>query len=978
MKKVFMSLGLAVLAATTVQAGEHTHDHSLEYSIFSDFRFLKPVDGNAMMAAQTAVAQNFPGWSANIDKLSSNVRDMYGTAMQVQGGTNADKAYTLMTGKLTKFGIQNGQWVMTRNKSYDNAAFVDFTQKIDGREVVFSKMTFRFTLNGALTRIKVRTYGQPEAGMTPSITTADVLAGKTITADMSAVNITSKKVDDNWVWFPVPTPTGYVLRPAYRFDVIGTFADDEFPVIVEGYVDARSGELLYRMNHVQETFEVTVQSEVYKTSRTSPMTMELQPDMNVTIGGQTYVTDANGTVNLPSLNAPQTATFQLRGPWSRVYNGGSTPSATATFNNATNTYTFQATGGVNVSDLNAFYHVNIVHDFVNAKLPGFTGMDNQLRTNVDLTSGSCNAFYNGNSINFYAANGNCRSFAEVGDIVYHEYGHGINRMYYSDNGAGFMRNGSLNEGYADLWALGINGDGIVGEGSYVSGGNIRDYTGTPKVYPMDLRGEVHADGEIIAGAWWDVAVNLNGNVDSMIKLFAAGFTDLPDGPLGTEGEIYHDILISALLDDDDDAVLSNGTPHFTEIASAFARHGILLMSDAELTHTELAHQPAGQAITVNASLVLSNPVWFQELKLMYRVRGNQWDTLAMTNTSALNFTAQIPAQQAGTIVDYYFGIYDFLNTSVSGLPNGYTADPTMAVQTTIPFQFGVGISERLVQDFESTATDWSTSISTDNATSGLWTQVKPTATFTSATFGSLPVQTGKDHTTGSGQCMVTGNSFSVSAQDVDGGRTTLQTPVIELGNFFDPVIEYYRWYSNDRAASSPSNIRSDYWQVQIGNTQSVIWKNVDYTYQSDHSWRRRIFKVSEYWTNASKIQMRFIASDVLNSSLPNSGENLVEAAVDDFIIYDGAPLSVGGTPQNIRAKVYPNPADQQISVDMPKGMVGDMQLMDVTGRVVSRQKVDGNTTNYTINTANIAAGTYMVFIQTDKAVQSIKVVVDHK
>lgn len=978
MKKVFITFGLAVLAATATQAKEHTHDHALEYSVFSDFRFLKPVDANAISATHTVVAQNFPGWGAEVDKLNSSVRDMFGTAMTVAGGTNADKAYNLINDKLSKLGIQNGQWVMTRNKSYGHVSYVDFVQKISGRDVVFSKLSFRFTPTGELTRIKARTYAQPEPGMLPSISAAMVLSGKALNTGLDDVNVTSKNVDDNWVWFPVPTPTGYVLRPAYKFDVVGTFVGDEHPAILEGYIDARSGELLYRMNHVQETFEVTVQSEVYKGSRLSPMTMELQPDMRVTIGGQNYITDVNGSVTVASANAPQNVTFTLRGPWARVVNGGNTPSATAMLNNATNTYTYQATSGTEVSDLNAFYHVNVIHDFLKVWMPSFTGMDNELRTNVDITSSSCNAFYNGSSINFYAASGNCRSFAEVGDIVYHEYGHGINRQYYADNGAGFMRNGSLNEGYADIWAIGVNKDGIVGEGSFVSGGNIRSYVGAPKVYPVDIRGEVHADGEIIAGAWWDVAVNWGGHVDSMIDIFTKGFTDLPDGPLGTEGEIYHDILISALLDDDDDANLSNGTPHFSLIAEAFKRHGIYLMSDAVLNHTELNHQAAGQPIDVNASLVLSNPMFFQDLKLIYRERTGQWDTLSMNNTSGLNFSAQIPAKQAGTIIDYYFGVYDYLNTSVYGLPGGYDATPAMAFQVTIPFQFGVGISERTKQDFESTATDWSTGISADNATSGIWTQVSPTATFTSGSFGSLPVQTGKDHTTGSGQCMVTGNGFSVDIQDVDNGRTTLESPVIDISGFFDPVIEYYRWYSNDRAASSPSNIRTDFWQVQINNTLSVIWKNVDYTYQSDHSWRRRIFKVSEYWQGSSKIQMRFIAQDAVNVTLPNNGQNIVEAAVDDFIIYDGAPTSVSGTPANVRAEVFPNPADDKINVVMPKGMVGDMQLMDITGRVISKQGVDGKATNYTVDTRGVAAGTYMLFIQTDKAIQNIKVVVSHK
>jgi hypothetical protein len=33
---------------------------------------------------------------------------------------------------------------------------------------------------------------------------------------------------------------------------------------------------------------------------------------------------------------------------------------------------------------------------------------------------------------------------------------------------------------------------------------VRRYDENIKVYPQDLTGEVHDNGEIIAGAWWDL------------------------------------------------------------------------------------------------------------------------------------------------------------------------------------------------------------------------------------------------------------------------------------------------------------------------------------------------------------------------------------------------------------------------------------------------------------------------------------------
>ncbi len=969
-----MLMGLAV-AFNAAQAEEHTHEEGYEFSVFQNYRHLQMVNVNAVLETQDIVAANFPGWNADIDKLNSKFSDMYGPALTVPGGTHVEKANGLLAGKLTKLGLKANEWKLVRNKDAGHAWYVDYIREVGGHEVMFSKLSFRFAANGSLTRITLRTYGEVEQGITPTIAPQNAL--KDVTKELSGTSITSKTVDNDWLWFPVPTTKGYVMRPAYKYVVTGE--GEVLPYELEGYVDAISGDLLYRMNYVHQTIDVKAQASVYKTKPSVAATTEPLAHLRVTIGGTNYETDENGDLNIPSLNAPQNATVTLRGAWSRIRQGagnGPTPSVSTTFSNATNTFTYTTSGSANSADLNAFYHANRVHDFMKGYMPSFTGMDFSLNTVTDRTNSSCNAYYNGSSINFYAAAGNCRSFAEVGDIVYHEYGHGINREYYRDNGSpAGMTNGSLNEGYADVWSMAINKDGVVGEDAFISGGNIRSYVGAPKVYPQDIEGEVHADGEIIAGAWWDVAVNI-GSEDTMTQIFVKTYPAVHDGPLGTEGKIYHEILITALQADDDDNNLSNGTPHFKQIAEAFARHGIYLMSDATLSHNELAHQAPGSAIDVNTSMTLVNPAFFQELKLIYRERGQAWDTVTMANTSGNNYSGQIPSQAAGTVIDYYFAIFDFLNTSVYTVPDRFSPDAALSQEVTLPYQFAVGVNVRKKVDFETNASDWQLGISTDNATSGTWIQASPI----SSSYGSIQVQTGSDNTTGSGQCMITGNAgsqfISASVADVDRGRTTLQTPVFDLSGYYDPIIEYYRYYSNDVATSSPSNIRSDYWQVQINNTLGVIWRNVELTYQSDHKWRRKVFKLSEYYPGSTKVQMRFIASDnVIAAS--NDGQNLVEAAVDDFFIYDGAPTSIANSPEQLRAEVYPNPADEQVKVTIPVSGNGSLQLVDLAGRVLAQQAVKEGTSVYTISTANIASGTYMVLIQTDKAIQNTKVVVKH-
>ncbi|MCB0698438.1 MAG: T9SS type A sorting domain-containing protein [Chitinophagaceae bacterium] len=978
MKKIVSVISMLAVSLG-LHAGEHDGAANLEYSVFGFYNRAPISNPAAAQATQQKARQLFNGWNAGVDKHSGLAKDMFGPAVSLPGNTNRQKADAVLNGKLSAFGVEAQQWKNVRDSKFDHAAYVDYVQEAYGREVVFSRMSFRFTTDGKLQRVKMRFYGNPEKGLVPTVSSEAALASGVMNQGLTDVSSPDVKMVGDWVWFPVPVNSGYELHPAWKFTITG-MRPNEMPADMYGYIDATTGALLYRTSNINETFEVKVTGEVYKTNPNVSTTVEPLQAMRVTIGGTNYYTDDTGLASVASANAPANVTYTLRGRWSRVYDeNNNTPSFTKNMTTSGDVYQFPTTNGVEVRHITAFYHVNIVHDYMKTHYPSFTVMDNEMRTNIDRSGNTCNAFYNGTSINFYKPQSTCRAFSEVGDIVYHEYGHGISRRFYQDQSASFT-NGALGEANSDVWAMSINQDGIVGEGAFYSGGNIRNYTGTPKVYPNDIKGEVHADGEILAGAWWDVAVNI-ANADSMAILFALTQYDVPDGPSGTEGEIYHDILISALMNDDDDANLGNGTPHFKAIVEAFAKHGIFLLQDATIEHTEVAHQTPGAVVTLNAKLTLANPTFFNKLQLVYRDRynGSGWDTTSMTNTTGNDYTGQIPGYPGGTIVDYYFIAADVINASAFGLPRGFKPDLVLASQVTLPYQFGFGINNRrMTVDFEGTLDGWQIGLASDDATSGQWIQDVPVGTSIFGSGQNLPIQPGQDHTTGTGKCLVTGNagaSSPFSFADIDNGKTTVLTPVFQMP-FYQPIIEYYRWFSNDRG--STQGARNDYWTVEVRAENSQLWRRVDYTRESDQAWRRRIFRVSEFLPGINSVQVRFIATDELQSSLPANGQDIVEAAIDDFMIYEGAPLGVNNMPENVRAEVYPNPADNTLNISLPEGSKGSITLYDLTGKIINKTDVNESAAKYSINTSGLAAGTYLVLTQTQYAVQNTKVIINHR
>lgn len=991
MRKISFVLGM--LAATGSFAQQVSQTQAYNVSVFDTYSKL-PMNTAAMAATQAKLVELLPGFHATTDKLTGMIRDVYGKAMQVPGAKIEEKANYIINNKLGDFGVNATEWQKTNTVDAQHASYAHYEQYISGHKVAFSQLTLRFTPDGKLQRIVMKNYGRPDQGIVPVISNADVYNTNAMKESLAGISVTEKTVDADWVWFPIPGNKGYVLHPAWAFVVNGTDNKTNMPTELTGFVDAVNGELLYRMNEVKEEVNLVVKGSVYKNGVTVSATDEPLANLQVTIGSNTANTNDTGFYKNTAINPTQSATIKLQGTWSVVRTGsgtGTIPSFNYAITANGGTYVFPNTTPSSDQHVNGYYHVNRVHDHIKSIYPSFTGVDIALPTILDRSSTTgCNAYYSGSTINFYVENSSCISFAKIGDIVYHEYGHFVNHKFYANvkGGSTGMVNGGLNEGYADVWAMSLTHDPVLGKGAFKNGANIRTYNGNPKVYPMNRTSEVHANGEIIAGSWWDVGVNI-GSPDSMTSLFTKSMYDVADGPEGTEGEVYHEALISAIENDDDDANLNNGTPHFSAIVAAFARHGIYLFSDAMLVHTEVDHKSQENTdVTVDADITVNDPAYFDKMKLVYRVRSSAtWDTVSMTNggpgaAGGTKFSAIIPGKASGSIVEYYFVTYDINGNGAYSFPTNY--NPSLgSSDITVPYQFAVGVYRREVAAFENNPLEWTlTPSALDKATSGQWVWGTPIPSYwkPSGTSLSFMEQTDKDHTTGSGKCIVTGNALTAASPDgdadVDGGSTTLMSPIYDISGYRTPIIEYYRWYSSEWGPRD-SNPRTDPWVVQIRDASSKFWQNVESTYQSDVSWRRNLINVRDYLPSSTQIQVRFIATDDVQTSLTGNGQNTVEAAVDDFGVYDAWATGVNSVKATSGISVYPNPANDMLYINMPAGANGTITCSDLTGRQLMVQQTVANTSLYSFATTALASGTYVITVQSDKYAEVKKVTIAH-
>ena len=764
----------------------------------------------------------------------------------------------------------------------------NFVQYYNNLEVIGSNMFAKFNLNNHLVSFGLDVFNDIDIIINPSITSQEAIeSAKSLISNPIANTI----VQNELKVLAIKKYKKYDYRLIYQVNFSTNI--NEGPANYICYIDAHNGELLMRKNTVlyeaPQVATSTVSGDVYTTNPYDPAIIENFKYLKAIdqSSNTLYYTDNNGEVVLP-MNIGTQVRYKLEGLYANVETNASTPDI---FQNlaTSNSVVFDNSNST-IQERSAYQAVNNIHDHLKTVFPAFNGLDNPMETNIDV-AGSCNAFFDGSSINFYAEGGGCHNTAKIVDVVYHEYGHAINSGRYN-SGSG-MWNGGLNEGFADVWALSLTETPVLGYGWDLVDPTIsvRRYDQNRKVYPQDLVGEVHADGEIIAGAFWDLYLNL-GSMTQMLDLFKYVYDSGVDGPDGDEGSIYTDILLEVLYADDNDGALSNGTPNDNDIIDAFNQHGITLLSNAVISHNPVTTSNPNVDIIINANIGMTYPWALGATNCFYRVNDvTNWTTLTMTGTTS--FTTTIPAQLPGTIVAYYISLLDNYGNESGVTPMASNLLPI--TNANLPNFVLVGYEMIEEEDFDFNFGFWQTGSSDDNATTGLWEIGTPIGSYTD---NGDNVQTDEQHTIGGFQCAYTGNASSsasgIGENDVDGGHTTLFSPYYDLSDYTNPAFSYWRWFTNNTGA----NPGADWWHVLIHDDGSN-WEYVENNLTSDISWRKFAFRVKDYVSVTNNIQLKFIASDSLRPGQNLDGGSLIEAAVDDLKLYESLSTSTSLNSSNV-------------------------------------------------------------------------------
>ncbi|HXU32507.1 MAG TPA: hypothetical protein VN851_18215, partial [Thermoanaerobaculia bacterium] len=268
-----------------------------------------------------------------------------------------------------------------------------------------------------------------------------------------------------------------------------------------------------------------------------------------------------------------------------------------------------------------FYQVNRIKEVVKGWLPSNAWLNQQLLVNVNLNQ-TCNAYWNGSSLNFFRSGGGCNNTGEISGVSLHEFGHGIDQ----NDGTGSASEGGTGESYGDTTAVIALHASCMGAGFLA--GNCSGYgdacTSCTGVRDVDFAKhasntpatvanftqvrcgagsgpcgkEVHCESYVPSEAIWDFAnrdlpgPGLGPAWTTLDRLWylsrstaTSSFACTRTGTFTSNGCNAGSWWKTMRAVDDDDGNLANGTPHGGALFAAFNRHGIACTTDTGASTT---------------------------------------------------------------------------------------------------------------------------------------------------------------------------------------------------------------------------------------------------------------------------------------------------------------------------------------------------------------------------------------------------------
>ena len=447
--------------------------------------------------------------------------------------------------------------------------------------------------------------------------------------------------------------------------------------------------------------------------------------------------------------------------------------------------------------------------------------------------------------------------AEDAEVIVHEYGHATQFDIVPTWGTGGHA-AAMGEGFGDYLAHSYAWSRRPGRvrdwnGIFQWDGHNEFWPGRRAVDPTLHYPEDAAAAPHLAGTLWCSAL--------VEALYALGDRAVMDRLVLDH---HYALTGNATMEDAANAILAADVAlyhaaHVAVLVEVFARWGLV----------DAAHWQAIvlEPVPVDVSAGREGPPFLtarvvstlglrDRLRVVAHVRalGGAWLDVPLAPLGAGRFGANLPnIGGTATVFEYTFEAQDEAGNVTCAPAAGRDA----------PWRAERGIyADRCEVD-----SGWQAGVPGDDALTGRWARGVPIGT---------AAQPGSDHTSNGRECFVTGNGVPgapASDSDVDGGATTLVSPLYDVRGASQAVVSYWRWYSNDTGVLPPD----DAWHVDVSNDGGTTWTPAEDRRSSDANWRRVEIDVGAVLGPPQLVRLRFVAGDRGTGSI-------VEAAVDDILV----------------------------------------------------------------------------------------------
>lgn len=622
----------------------------------------------------------------------------------------------------------------TREDNDRGTTFLEYAQTVGGYKVFEGQVQVAVNNSGEVLSVREGfLVTNQKVNLTPRLTEAQGIArafehaGRTVSPSFSRVTARRTKTEFSSYRNPLQSSYEDVLAELNVVRVGDTarlawhvYAEVGPSEWYELLVDAQTGDLLLRHNLYVFEAQGTVYTEHPTAGPRQLVSFVGDTTINTTAGwmGTSTVTTGNNVeayLDRDANNAPDTTSG------SGLSNGhafAADQNFTFPFSTTVDPRTQQAAVVTNL-----FYFNNIIHDF--SYRLGFTETARNFQTNNFGRGGTGNDSVRAeaqdgsgtNNANFatppdgqrprmqqylFTAPTPDRDSSVDGDVVWHEYGHGISNRLIGNGSTALSgtQSGAMGEGWSDYWANTLGNDGVVGE--YVTNNTTRGIRRAAYTVPAatvhdsyaDVCAggcEVHNDGEVWAATLWDLRTQLGATITDNIVLNGMKFTPTRPSFLNAR---------DGILQADQNL---NGAANRCTIWTVFARHGmgVSAVGNDGTTHTAATNIPAdcGGSCTFSISPTSSSqPAGGGTGSVsVSTTAGCAWT--AASNASFITITSGSSGTGSGT-VNYSVAA----NTGTGSR----TGTMTIAGQTFTVTQAGTGGGGELIVNpgFETGTTPW--------------------------------------------------------------------------------------------------------------------------------------------------------------------------------------------------------------------------------------------------------------------------------